>query len=174
MEHLPHRSRANSRTLLAWPTCLAVLVNSVRRMPALLVFATLSCAGIATIRPEIPLPPQSIDTPVPAGLARVVFFNGPQGGTTIDGADKVNIIIDGRGLASLRKWQFVQVFLAPGTYEVKLEHLDIGTFGSGHLLDVEAGDNWVKAYSTLTSNRLERIDQQPDRFIEKYRLATGQ
>jgi hypothetical protein len=51
---------------------------------------------------------------------------------------------------------------------------DIGTFSSGHMLNVEAGGNWVKAYSTLTSNRLERIEKLPAGFTDNYKPAIAQ
>lgn len=151
-------SRTRTTSTVALSVAIAMLLGT-------------GCAGIATVKSEFDLPRQTLTEPIPEGMARVVFINGPKGGMEIDGSDKINISIEGRDLASLRKWQYVQVMLEPGTYEVKLVHLDIGRFSSGHVLDVEPGDNWVSAYSTITANKLVRLDRRPKDFPKRHKPA---
>ena len=140
---------------------------------SLCLLGGLACAGIPSVGQEIVLPRQGLDVPVRSPeLRRVVFFNsserywfwrGPSG--------KLNLLLDGRGLAALERDDYVQAFLPPGDYEVELSHMDFRTYRSRHRLVVGDAPVFVEVFPSATSHELVVHDEVPRGFQSRFRVG---
>jgi hypothetical protein len=74
--------------------------------------------------PRHPIPSQDIAGAVPDGLSRVVLFNTSNRLLYFE-SGPIRIQLDGQQLPSIWLDHYVQAFVEPGTYELKLEHYDM-------------------------------------------------
>lgn len=115
-----------------------------------------ACSVVWPLKPvatEWPLLGPALDSPLPANTQRVLIFNNSgklQHGTSNTG--RINVWLNGRGVAGLDIGEYVQLALAPGTYTLQLLHHDLVDFKSTHEVIVKAAPVYVEVSATITSN----------------------
>ena len=103
-----------------------------------LVFGGLVLAGVVfmtgcatpPVLTEYDLPNQALSVKPAEGLSRVVFFNSSN--IILYGLDQSGVIsmrLDGKGLATLKIHDYVQIFLDKGEYNLYLVHRDVLSSG---------------------------------------------
>ncbi len=118
---------------------------------------------------EVGLPSQTLDSSVSdSELQRLIIFNDSNfllyG---IDGSGKINVYVNGKGVGQLPIGTYVIVELEIGTHEIELEHRDIKMFKSTHKVAIRNDQQFLKIYSTMTSNGADLVDR-PEDFAATY------
>ena len=106
-----------------------------------------------------------------AGLSKVIFFNNVSFAHSVDRTGTIAISLNGKGLATLKAFSYVQVFLEKGQYDLYMEHWDLFVFKSNHKLQIDKDEVFVEVSPTATSNKYKILDQLPSGFEEKYKPA---
>lgn len=138
-----------------------------RSLSCTLALATLLLACATPEGPRLPLPPQNVSTPVPAGYVRVVFFND-----TFEALNwatgTIRIQIDGHTAPSLYLNHYAQLFLKPGEYELMLEHWDIVTFTDHYKIEIVQPESFIRVWTTPLGNKYEFVDSLPSDFESRF------
>lgn len=95
-----------------------------RSIPLAIALCAVLCGALGCKTPDgprLPIPEQDVAIEVPPGLTRVVFINTDYGGSTF-GSGPIRIQLDGKQIPSVWPERFIQTFLAPGEYDLLLEH----------------------------------------------------
>jgi len=69
--------------------------------------------------------------------------------------------------------RYLQLFLDPGIYVVRLQHVDIFAFTDEYTLTVNRNAVYVKIFRRPGSNKLEFADKLPVDFTEKFTPVTS-
>lgn len=119
---------------------------------------------------NIQLPAQSINTDTPAGLARVIFFNtSDQSFAGLPFAGNIQLAISGDWYPDIDKNSYLQLFLKPGEYDVKLQHTDSFAFTDSYDLVVGNDTVYVNIFRRMFSNELVVVDELPLDFEKKFK-----
>jgi len=113
--------------------------------------------------PHMPIPVQDINAPVPAGLVRVVFFNRSSK-AAYPASGSVRIQVNGQTLPTVHHNRYTQVFLAPGRYDLLLEHWDMAYFTSRYTIDLQGQSAYFAVYSQLVSTAYRQVPELPPNF----------
>lgn len=87
---------------------------------------------------------------------------------TADNTARLNIQLDGKNLGQLRAKDFAIVKLENGNHVFNLRHLDMVNMRSEHKITINDSVKVIMVKPTVTSNKLEIVNQLPDNW-EKYR-----
>lgn len=117
--------------------------------------------------PRHPLPNQSFLATPPDGLSRVVLFNTSNRALYFE-SGPIRIQLNGRQLPSIWLDHYVQAFVEPGEYELKLEHYDVFFWKGTHLIQVDAPEVFLEVYNLPTTTKYRRVDQLPDDFHSRF------
>ncbi|MGM1057255.1 MAG: hypothetical protein ACQEWG_15315 [Bacteroidota bacterium] len=87
---------------------------------------------------------------------------------TADNTSQLNIQLDGKNLGQLRAKDFAIVKLENGGHVFNLRHLDLVNMRSEHKITVTDSLKVILVKPTITSNKLEIVNQLPVNW-DKYR-----
>lgn len=134
-------------------------------------FFLFACAATPPER-EVLLPSQIIDQPLDdVNKIKLVIFNQSNALLYgVDGSGKINIHLNGKGVGQLQIGQYVILEVDKGRHIIDLLHRDIVNFSSSHELDVSESPSYIKIYSKMTSNGLEKV-KAIDGFESKFQVA---
>lgn len=102
------------------------------------------------------------------GNGTILIYNDANILHTADNTSQLNIQLDGKNLGQLRAKDFAIVKLSNGDHVFNLRHLDVVNMRSEHTITVTDSLKVIRVKPTITSNKLEIVDQLPDNW-EKYR-----
>jgi hypothetical protein len=138
-----------------------------RPLLGMLAVAMLSQACTTAEGPRLPLPPQGVSTPVPAGYVRVVFFND-----TFEALNwatgTIRIQINGQTAPSLYLNHYAQLFLRPGKYELMLEHWDVFKFTDRFQVEITPPESVFRVWTTPLGNKYEILETLPPDFESRF------
>jgi hypothetical protein len=128
----------------------------------------LACVACATPEgPRLALPSQDLATPVPAGYVRVVFFND-----TVEAlypaSGNIRVQLNGSTAPSLYLNHYAQLFVAPGRYELMLEHWDLVTFTDHYTIELRGPEMFIRIWCSPVSTKYEVVGALPESFEEKF------
>ncbi len=136
-----------------------------------ITFLLLILTGCAAVPPEreTALPNQTVDHPASEpGLKRLIIFNDSNALLHgIDNAGRMNVYLNGKGVGQLPIGRYVVIELESGTHELQLEHRDLKLFKSTHSIRVLEDNQFLRIYSTMTSNGAETVER-PEDFEDVY------
>ena len=120
--------------------------------------------GARPIKREVVLPDQVIgQVPSKTGNSRLVIFNDSNMFLYgIDGSDKINVSLDGKGVGQLEIGQFLIVETTSTSHVIDLMHWDLLTYESVHKIDISEPEVFLKIYSKLISNGAEIVSKPKD------------
>ena len=95
----------------------------------------------------------------PAGAAVMTLIN--TSGALQAGHDVIYISVDGQELAMLAKLRELSIAMTPGTHDITLKHIDTRPWVNIHSVDVPEGESFYKAWVTIDSTEIERLDALP-------------
>ena len=117
--------------------------------------------------PRLPLPPQDLQTEVPDGYSRVVFFNDSIEALYFESGN-IRIQIDGKTAPSLYLNHYAQLFIPPGSYELMLEHFDLFNFTNRYEITISGREVFFRIWCRPVSTRYEIVDKLPDDFESRF------
>lgn len=102
------------------------------------------------------------------GNGTILIYNDANILHTADATSRLNIHLNDKNVGQLRAKDFVVVQLNNGNNIFNLKHWDVVNMRSEHTLIVTDSTKVIRVKPTVTSNKLEVINQLPDNWV-KYR-----
>ncbi len=102
------------------------------------------------------------------GNGKILIYNDANILHTSDNTSRLNIVMDGKNLGQLRAKDFVIVDLVNGKHIFEIKHLDVVNMRSEHEVTVTDSVKVIRTKPTITSNKLEIVNELPDNW-EKYK-----
>lgn len=135
---------------------------------SILLMVSIAGCGTMDYRNRAVLPAQNIDADPPHGKSRVVVFNATEPSWKTGAFAAIAVEINGQYAATLRESSYVQLFLEPGEYAVKLEFSDTLTFTDRFDLKVGVDPLYVRITRESFASDLEIVRQLPLEFSDNY------
>lgn len=135
----------------------------------LIGFLIVGCASHSVVRNEFNLksPTRSIITD--SSYSKMIIFNssnsflyGP------DGSGVIGIKIDGKAFTRLTIDEYLKFYIPKGKYTLELEHIDVLSFKSSHIIDAFEDSTIVEINATTTSNDAQIVRSLPIDFYKDY------
>ncbi|WPO80241.1 hypothetical protein [Flavobacterium sp. KACC 22761] len=98
------------------------------------------------------------------GNGKVLIYNGADILHKMDNTARLNIWIDNNSLGQLKASEYVIIDLREGNYNFKVQHLDMVNIRSNHKVEIDSKIKVIKIKPTITSNKLEIINELPQNF----------
>jgi len=133
----------------------------------LLMVSVVGC-GTINYRDRIDLPAQNIDVALPHGKTRVIVFNATEPSWKTGAFAAIQVAINGKYAATVRESSYVQLFLDPGEYAIKLEFVDALTFTDHFNLNLGNEPLYIKITREHFASHLEVVAELPHDFTESY------
>ncbi|MEP6262519.1 MAG: hypothetical protein ABJ092_13140 [Gillisia sp.] len=102
------------------------------------------------------------------GKGTILIYNDANILHTADNTSQLNIQLDGKNLGQLRAKDFAIVKLENGEHVFNIRHLDLVNMRSEHKITVNDSLKVILVKPTITSNKLEIVNQLPANW-DKYR-----
>lgn len=146
----------------------------MKRSAALYAMAGLSVFLTGCLTPvdkETPLASGDLSLRVKdEGEIKLIIFNDSNSfWYGIDGTGRMNVTLDGRGVAQLKIGQYAQLFVSKGHHEIELVHRDIRHFGSHHSVQLNAPETFLRIRATLNANKVELVSVLPQDFEKRFK-----
>ena len=135
------------------------------------VVLSLFLAGCLTpLKNEIPLAGGDLSArATKTNETKLVFFNDSDflmfG---IDSTGRINVTLDGKGVAQLNIGRYAQVITSKGRHTIDLVHRDIFHFRSHHVIELNDPDSFLKIYATPVGNAVKLLPVLPPGFVIKF------
>ena len=112
----------------------------------LLTLTLLHACATLKIEPNLPIFPiekqtQKLNDPIPEGKKRVVFVNSISGS-----GYPVKITIDDKQIGVIYGLRYLQLYLVPGKYTIKIEYIDIWKTDKEIALEISEHNVYVNMY----------------------------
>jgi hypothetical protein len=127
---------------------------------------------LSPVKNEIPLVKNFAAKATNPNETKVVIFN--ESNMLLHGIDKtgrLNVTLDGKGVAQLDLGEYVQIIVPQGKHEVNLEHRDMALFRSKHDVEFPKPETYLKVRATPVSNEALVVPELPAQFDVKFRPA---
>jgi hypothetical protein len=139
---------------------------------ALLLVATLLLTGCLTpIENEIPLAGSDLSVRATGtNDAKLVIFNTSNyllyG---LDGTGRINVKLNGKGVAQLKVGSYAQVIVPRGSYEVGLLHVDRDYYSTQHQIELTEPESYLEIRAIAFSNEARLVPELPPNFVKKFK-----
>ena len=87
----------------------------------------------------------------------------------MDGSGRINVKLNGQGVAQVNIGHYAQVIVPQGKYQVDLVHLDTATFPSKHEIELNTPVSFLEIFATITSNKAFLVSRPPPDFDKKFK-----
>lgn len=129
----------------------------------------LSSCSAPYVSPEYSFPEQKLDRKTAnKSMSKLVIFNNSN--PLINGKTKIKITLDNKVVGQLHLKEFLILDIKKGSHSLKLEHKDVLTFRSNHMISIKNEQEFLRIVATIASNTA-KIVHKPDNFIETYDQA---
>jgi hypothetical protein len=102
------------------------------------------------------------------GFGKILIYNDANILHTSDNTSRLNIKIDNKNLGQLRAKDFAIINLENGSHIFNIRHIDVVNMRSEHEINVTDSTKVIRIKPTITSNKLEIVNQLPENW-DKYR-----
>ena len=85
-------------------------------------------------------------------------------------AGSINVVLNGKNLATLEFDNYVQVFLDPGTYSMTLNHRDVFDFSNQYELNVTGSRHLVEVFIEPLATKYRTASHLPNDFNTRFRF----
>jgi len=136
------------------------------QLSALLVLPLLLSGCLTPVQSEIPLAQGDLSVKATnTNDTKLLIFNDSDHVLYgLDGSGRINVKLNGKGVAQLHNGQYLQVILQKGSYRVDLAHLDMVKFSSKYQIELTNSESFLEIRSTPTSNHAEIVPALPPNF----------
>jgi hypothetical protein len=138
---------------------------------ALLSLPLFMAGCLSPVQNEIPLATGSVlERPANTNDTRLVIYNDSDFlAFGMDGSGRINVKLNGQGVAQVNIGHYAQVIVPQGKYQVDLVHLDTATFSSEHQIELNTPVSFLEIFATITSNKAFLVSQPPPDFDKKFK-----
>jgi hypothetical protein len=139
---------------------------------AVLFVVLLLCSGcLAPVKNEIPLAGSdlSIKTAGTNETKLVVFNDSNFLLYGLDGSGRVNVRLDGKGVAQLKVGYYAQVIVPRGNHEVGLLHVDRDYYSTQHEIELTEPEAYLEVRALGFSNEARLVSALPPDFEKKFK-----
>ena len=150
---------------------LKAMRSLVKKVLLILLISSVVGCGTINYRDRIVLPAQDIGIDEPHGKTRIIIFNETEPSWKTNATAGMNFEINGKYATAISASHYLQLFLEPGDYLIKLEHIDILTFTDNFQLNVGNDPLYVKITRQAFSNKLDIVKELPLGFSNNYKAA---
>jgi hypothetical protein len=138
---------------------------------ALLVLPLLLAGCLTPVKNEIPLAGGDLSIQATnMNDTKLVIFNDSNfllyG---MDGSGRINVRLNGKGVAQLHIGQYVQVMVPKGTCQVDLLHRDMADLSSQHQIELRDPESFLEIYSTPFANSARLVPSLPPDFEKNFK-----
>jgi hypothetical protein len=91
----------------------------------------------------------------------LIFNNSSKLMFGFDGTGKMNVSMNGKGVASLNIGEYVQIGLPKGKHTMSLVHRDVVEFSSTHEISVENESTYIEIAASVVSNSFKVHPELP-------------
>jgi hypothetical protein len=138
---------------------------------ALLVFPLLLAGCLTPVKNEIPLAGSDLSVQATStNDAKLVIFNDSNyllyG---LDGSGRINVKLNGKGVAQLKVGYYVQVIVPKGSYEVGLLHVDREYYTTQHQIELREPETFLEVRVVAFSNEARLVPALPSNFEKKFK-----
>jgi len=139
------------------------------------LLASIACIAGCSLTPvknEMPLVRSFTARATNSNDTKVVIFN--ESSMVLHGIDntgRLNVKLDGKGVARLQIGEYVQVIVPRGKHQVYLEHRDMFMFRSDHELEFTNAETFLQVRATPISNEAKVVPELAPQFDVKFRPA---
>lgn len=136
-----------------------------------LLIALLLSGCLSPVKNEIPLSGGSVlDNPQGTNDTRLTIYNDSNFlGFGLDGSGRINVKLNGQGVALIKIGEYAEVIVPKGKYEVELTHLDMTEFASRQQIELTEPVSILEIFATPTSNKAFLVSHLPPDFDEKFK-----
>jgi hypothetical protein len=147
----------------------------LRYLIAFVFITSLTGCRLTPVKNEIPLVTGDISLQqADPNYTKLLIFNASNylmfG---IDGTGRINVMLNGKGVAHLNIYEYAQLIVPKGKHKVSLVHRDIVHLSSEHEIDLVNAESFLKVYATVTSNRAKLVAVLPKNFDKKFKRANA-
>ncbi|MDR5589094.1 hypothetical protein [Christiangramia sp. SM2212] len=100
------------------------------------------------------------------GNGKVLIYNDANILHTSDNTSRLNIKLDDKNLGQLRAKNYAVIMLTEGEHNFNIRHLDVVNMKSDHKVNVTDSVKVIRVKPTITSNKLEIVNQLPDNWTK--------
>jgi hypothetical protein len=101
------------------------------------------------------------------GNGNILIYNDANILHTSDNTSRLNIQLDNKNLGQLRAKDFAILNLENGKHVFSIRHIDVVNMRSVHEINVTDSTKVIRVKPTITSNKLEIVNQLPENW-DKY------
>lgn len=126
------------------------------------------CATLPPLKNEIPLAGSDITLrSQDPNLTKLIIFNSAPALTYL-GRHKMNVYLDGKGVAQLGSHKYVQLILPRGKYKVDLVYVHDFILRSSHIVEMTGSESYLEVFPTFDSSRARLVPQLPQNFTNDF------
>ena len=146
-------------------------MKQIIQLSALLSFSLFLTGCLTPVKNEIPLASGSVlEKAANTNDTKLVIFNDSDFlAFGLDGSGRINVKLNGKGVAQIDIGRYAQVIVPKGKYQVDLVHLDMAHFSSRHQIELTDPESFLEIFATPTSNKAFLISKLPPNFDEKFK-----
>lgn len=132
-------------------------------MSILVIFTALSGCVIPPVTPQVSHlgPDLTVKAASPNEAKVLLFNNSSRLMFGVDNTGRMNVWLNGRGVASLDIGEYVQISVPYGRYTLELLHRDMFDFKTSHELNVAGDTAIVEIAASILSNEFRVHDVLP-------------
>src|SRR5258705_5987192 len=125
------------------------------QLTTVLLFSLLLTGCLSPVKNEIPLVQGGLSVkPTSTNDTKLVIFNISNSFLyKIDGSGRINVKLNGQGVAQLKIGHYAQVIVPKGRYKIELTHRDMADITSDHNIEFRDSESFVEIYSNPLSTQ---------------------
>jgi hypothetical protein len=146
-------------------------MKGIRPSALLLVVSLLLGGCLSPVKNEIPLAGSDLSVRAThTNDTKLVIFNDSNfllyG---LDGTGRINVKLNGRGVAQLKVGYYAQVLVPKGSYQVDLLHVDREYYASEHQIELTGPESYLEVRAISFSNEARLVPALPPNFSKKFK-----
>jgi hypothetical protein len=146
-------------------------MKQISQLAILLVVPLLLTGCLSPVKNEIPLAGSDLSVKATGtNDTKLVIFNDSNfllyG---LDGSGRINVKLNGQGVAQLKVGYYAQVIVPRGSYQVELLHVDRDYYSSQHQIDLSEPESFLEVRAISFSNEVRLVSTLPPNFEKKFK-----
>lgn len=104
------------------------------------------------------------------GETKLIIFNSSNPVSFRD-TGTINIYLNGKSAAQLEIYEYVELIVPSGKYNLELLHHDLFPFNSSHSIELTTKEVYLEVYATILSNKARIVTGFPENIANKLTSA---
>jgi hypothetical protein len=146
-------------------------MKRISQLAILLVVPLLLTGCLTPVKNEIPLAGSDLSVKATStNDTKLVIFNVSNyllyG---LDGTGRINVKLNGQGVAQLKVGYYAQLIVPKGSYRVDLLHVDRDYYSSQHQIELSEPESFLEIRAISFSNEARLVSTLPPDFGKKFK-----